>query len=74
MSTVQKFVNFTETLDPASMAEVERILAHIMDVMPMDWALSPDQEAEDIRRATDPNPKFATQADVDAVFGRPFPS
>lgn len=74
MSTVQKFVNFTETLDPTSMKEVERILAHIMDVMPMDWDLTPEQETEDIRRATDPNPKYATQREVDAVFGRPFPS
>ena len=74
MSTVQKFVNFTETLDQSSMQEVERILVHIMDVLPNDWELSPEQEAEDIRRALDPNPKYATQAEVDAVFGRPLPS
>lgn len=74
MSTVKRFVDFTETLDANSMTEVERILTHIMDVMPLDWELSPEQEAEDRRRATDPNPKYATQADIDAVFGRPFPS
>ena len=39
---------------------------------PDDWELSPEQEAELKRRLADPNPTYASQADVEALFGRTF--
>lgn len=37
-----------------------------------DWELSDAQEAELRRRLADPNPKMASQKDVEAFFGRKF--
>ena len=39
---------------------------------PHDWELSPEQTAELKRRLADPNPVYASQADVEALFGRTF--
>jgi len=41
---------------------------------PENYALTPEQEAEDRRRHADPNPQYATQESIDAIFGKPFPS
>ena len=74
MSIIQKFVDYTQTLDATRLAEVEAELFCIMEAGPEGWELSPEQEAEDIRRALDPNPKFATDEDIKKIFGKTFPS
>lgn len=74
MGILQKFVAFAEKLEGKDKVEAERIMKHIMETLSHDYTLTPEQEAEDLRRALDPNPQYASQAEIEAICGRKMPS
>jgi len=74
MGILQKFVTFAEGLGAEEREHLENMLHHFMTSHGADVTLTPEQEAEDDRRFNDSNPKYATQAEIDAVCGRPMPS
>ena len=74
MGILQEFVTFTEGLNTEKRKDVEKLLRHVIDSYSDEFQLTPEQEAEDLRRALDPNPKYAAQAEIEAICGRPMPS
>jgi len=74
MGILQEFMIFTEGLNTEKRKDVEKLLRHVIDSYSNEFQLTPEQEAEDLRRALDPNPKYATQAEIEAICGRPMPS
>jgi len=74
MGILHKFLAFAETLTGAERDHMDAVLQSYMKSSDAHWDLSPEQAAENLRRVKDPNPEYATQAEVDAVFGKPLPS
>lgn len=74
MGILHKFVAYAEKLSVEERDEVDAVLYNYMQGREAHWELSPEQAAENARRVADPNPEYATQAEVDAVFGKPLPS
>ena len=72
MGTFEKFTHYRDALPARERRRLDGALAILMeqhDVPP----LSAEQSADIERRFADPSPEYATRAEVDAVFGRPFP-
>jgi|GEM_PF-3337428 len=69
MSIIEKFVDFTRTLDAARLAEVEHELVVIMATNSEKPRLTAEQMAEDDRRFDDPNPEYADPADINTILG-----
>jgi hypothetical protein len=74
MGILQEFIAFAETLEGDKRDDVENVLRQIISSYSEDSLLTPEQQAEDDRRFNDPNPKYATQSEVNAVCGRIMPS
>lgn len=70
MTIFEKFAEFAERLPDDRRAEIEELLAEIMESEGADWSLSPEQLAELERRMADPNPQYATAEEVEAFFAR----
>ena len=71
MSVVQDFSKFLDTVSEVRKRELEGIMVSIMHSEQME--LPPEIEAEIMRRAADPNPTYATRADLEKLFGKPLP-
>lgn len=74
MGIIQEFVAFAETLEGQRRADIETVMRRMMEMYSSPDMLTPEQQAEDDRRFSDPNPKYATQDQIDATCGRPMPS
>ncbi|QGN54787.1 hypothetical protein [Novosphingobium sp. Gsoil 351] len=70
MSILEKFVAFAEALPDERRAEIDEILAAIMDSDDPEFGFTPDELAELDRRMADPDPQYADPAEVEAVFRR----
>jgi hypothetical protein len=74
MGIIQEFVAFAETLEGQRRADIETVMRRMMEMYSSPDMLTLEQQAEDDRRFSDPKPKYATQAEIDATCGRPMPS
>jgi len=69
MTTLEKFVSFTEALSPERRRLMEEVLEDLMaDSAEEDF--TPDQLTELERRLADPDPKYADPEAVEALFRR----
>jgi len=74
MTTIEKFVEFAQTLSGKDRADVEAVLDSMMLSHSNQSLLTPEQEEENNRRFADPNPQYATREEMTAIFGKPFPA
>ncbi len=76
MTTLEKLAVLVESIpadkQTAFQAELGLVVQNYLSED--DFVLSPEQEEEDKRRHADPNPKYATQAEVNHIWGKPLPS
>jgi hypothetical protein len=70
MSVLEKFVAYAEALPEERRREIDEILASIMDSESPEFEFTEEELAELHRRMADPNPQYATPAEVEAVFRR----
>jgi len=75
MTVLQKFVTFAENLPSGRVKDLEAALLTIMSSYETeDSLLTPEQEAENLRRFSIKNRKYAQTADVEKLLGRKLPS
>lgn len=74
MGTLQKFVEFAEKLEGLKREDIDSVMQSIMQTYSQTTPLTAEQDAEDIRRAQDPDPQYANMENVERIFGRAFPS
>lgn len=74
MSILEEFMTFLNGLEAEPRKDVEKVMRQIMLNYSDEFQLTPEQEAENERRTLDPNPKYATQAEIEATCGRKMPS
>ncbi len=76
MTTLEKLAVLVESIpadkQTAFQAELGLVVQNYLNED--DFVLSPEQEKEDKRRHADPNPKYATQVEVNHIWGKPLPS
>ncbi|MBL4854410.1 MAG: hypothetical protein JKY25_09250 [Robiginitomaculum sp.] len=76
MTTLEKLAVLVESIpadkQTAFQAELGLVVQNYLNED--DFVLSPEQEIEDKRRHADTNPKYATQAEVNHIWGKPLPS
>lgn len=72
MTALQTFIDFAKTLPKDRQGELDAELTDLMLRLqaPEEWALSPEQEAEDLRRARNPNRTIADPDQIDAFFAK----
>jgi hypothetical protein len=70
MSVLEEFVAFAQRLPADRRHEIDEILASIMDSESPEFDFTEEELAELGRRMADPNPQYATPAEVEAVFRR----
>jgi len=73
MTTLEKLALLVDNIPADRQADFQNALAKTMKQFTDNIELSPEQEAEISRRLADPNPRYATQAEMTALFGKPFP-
>ena len=76
MTTAERIARIVERLPLEKREDFEVALSDMVQNFlsdANDVTLSPEQEAEDLRRFSDPNRQFATREQVDAVWGKPLP-
>ena len=73
MGTFEKFAHYREALTAQDRRKLDGALAALMARQSVLPPLSPEQTADIERRFANPSPDYATSAEVDAVFGHPFP-
>lgn len=72
MGTTQKFMEFTHGLQGKDLAHVEAVMEAVMNQYRTD-GLAPEQLKDLKQRLADPNPQYATQEEINSVFGKPLP-
>ena len=72
MGILKTFLGFAESLNEEDRADAEQMLLKYMQDYNARFPLTAKQEAEVARRLADPNPKYATDAEIEAILGRSF--
>ena len=76
MTTLEKLAILVESIpidkQTAFQAELGLVVQNYLG--DDDFVLSSEQEEEDKRRHADPNPQYATQAQINSIWGKPLPS
>ena len=72
MTILEKFLSFVKELPSDQLGSLEAGLAELMESYSGDYALSKEEIAEIDRRMADPDPQYASQEEIIAIFGKPF--
>jgi len=74
MTVLQKFLTFAENLPAGKAKDVGAALLTIMSSYENESLLTPEQEAENRRRFSIKNRKYAKTSEVEELLGRKLPS
>jgi len=74
MTTIEKLALLVDNVPKDRQADFQAALSKVMQMFTTDIELSPEQEAEIERRLADLSPRYATEAEMTAIFGKPFPA
>ena len=76
MTTLEKLAMLVESIPADKQIAFQTELGLVVQnyLNDDDFMLSSEQEEEDKRRHADPNPKYATQAQINSIWGKPLPS
>lgn len=72
MTVLEKFVSFVKRLPAEQLGSLEANLADLMASYSEEFALTDEEISEIDKRIADPNPQFASQEEIVAIFGKPF--
>lgn len=72
MTMLEKFMAFAKALPADRLESVEEVLATLMETYSDKYDLTADQLAEMEKRLAEKNPEYASQAEITAIFGKPF--
>lgn len=76
MTTLEKLALLVENIPAAKREAFQSELGEMAQdyIGESGGGLSAEQEAEDKRRFADPNPTYASQNEIDAIWGKALPS
>ncbi|MEP3422881.1 MAG: hypothetical protein ABJN35_14165 [Erythrobacter sp.] len=72
MTTLEKLIDFTQSLPANTRSEFEMTLEAMMISYSLQFDLTADEIAEVDQRVADPNPSYADPAEIAAIFGKSF--
>jgi len=72
MTKLEEFVTFAKRLPKGRRFQLDEILSGIMATMDDKTAFTNAELAELDKRMANPNPEFASDAEIKAVFGKSF--